>query len=821
MDNPESPEKLTPMLAQYQKIKAKHPDSILLYRMGDFYEMFFQDALTASPVLEVQLTARDKNAPNPIPMCGVPYHAITSYIQKLIANGFKVALCEQMEEATPGKGLVRREVTRIITPSLVPDPELVSDDVCNILLSVFETAAGKFEVAALDLLKSQVKVGTVDAETLIELAIQLAPKEILIPSELRATEWLSDIQKMFSKIVVTERNDYFPAGTPSLISIVALEHYLEETQKTDQLPHLSNPLPLFESESLKLDSTTLASLEVIKSLSPLSDTTSLFHVLDHTVTPMGRRTLKDWLTEPLNNKEKIQERHACVGELLEKLEVATDLRGHLSSIRDLERLTTKTLLGLAMPRDIVAIREILKIIPSIKTRLQELNATALKRIAEQLNALDSLTLTLEEAMLDSPPATLRDGGILKDTYHPLIAEYRTLSKDAKSTIASIELREKERTGIPSLKVKYSKVFGYTIEITKSHLNKIPPEYVRKQTIAGGERFITEELKSFEERVVTSEHKLKTLEESLFIELRKKVAAASEALLINANCLAELDVLNGFAKAARERGYICPQIHGGWDLVIEDGRHPVVEGLLPPGKFVPNSISFTKNECRTWLITGPNMGGKSTIMRQIALIVLMAQAGSFVPARSAKIPLVDAIFTRVGSSDDLAHGRSTFMVEMTEVARILNKATARSLILIDEIGRGTSTYDGLSLAWSILEFMHLNLKSKTLFATHFHELTEIEKKLPQLRNANVLVEKWKSEIVFLHRLASGICNRSYGIEVARLAGLPKEVLTRAKEIVSMLEVHSQKALRARNRALEIHDNQMVFFEEFGPFETRPE
>ncbi|MBI4405131.1 MAG: DNA mismatch repair protein MutS, partial [Deltaproteobacteria bacterium] len=795
------------MISQYREIKKKYPDAIVFYRMGDFYEMFFEDALTAAPILEVQLTSRDKSAENPIPMCGVPHHSATNYIQKLLARGIKVAICEQVEDPKAAKGLVRRDVIRVVTPALVGDPELVSEEATNVLVCLEEDDQKRIWVATVELLSGKFRLGFVDSfRQLLDLFAQIGPKEILITATTRATKWFSDLISLFPTMAITQRN--FPQqATVEATAVAAIRTYLRETQKLDQLPHLEEPKALFESETLFIDSTSLSALEIARSSSVGCEGPTLFSILNFTFTPMGRRKLKEWLEHPSTSLHSITERLDAVEELVSHPLLSENLSKILSQIRDLERLTTKTALQLAMPRDLVAIREIMKFVPLLQ---QILSGTSHLQRWQRLDPLKDVTDLLEQALEDQPPATLRDGGIFRETFNPQIAELRGLAWNAKSAIAAIEAREKEATGIPSLKVRYSKVFGYTIEVTKSHLQRVPSYYVRKQTIAGGERFVTEELKALEEKIFTAEHKLKALEEGLFNDLRKRVADCTAVLLSNSKVIAELDVLAAFSRAAKRYGYIRPVFHSGYELKIEQGRHPVVETLLKAGQFVPNDTYFSEADCRTLIITGPNMAGKSTIMRQVALVVVMAHAGGFVPAKSAFIPLVDALYTRIGSSDDLTRGRSTFMVEMTEVARIIGCATARSLILIDEIGRGTSTYDGLSLAWSLLEFLHNDLRAKTLFATHFHEITALEKSLPGLKNANVLVEKWKDEIVFLHRLGSGICNQSYGIEVAKLAGLPSKVLLRAKEILGLLETQAQRANRARNRALDFHNNQMAFF-----------
>lgn len=798
---------LTPMLSQYLEIKKNYPDAILFYRMGDFYEMFLGDALKAAPLLDVVLTSRDKNVANPIPMCGVPHHAASVYIQKLVKAGLKVAICEQVEDSSKAKGLVKREVTRVVTPSLIGDPELVADEKSNTLICLSEKD-GKYEVGLLDLLAGEIRIGVLEnLSMLMDFFHRHGPKEILISDSVSESGWFNELIRVFSHVLVTKRSDYFDGSSKRVLN--AVQSYIKETQKIEGLSYLKEPTELFSSLAMYVDSTSLSALEVLKASS--GEGGSLFDVLDRTSTPMGRRILKQWLSQPLCDRKMIEQRLGAVQNLFTDTAMAEKLLLVLSQIRDLERLTTKTALGLAMPRDLVAIREMLKQIPTLKNILRNSTSLLLETLRDDLRPLEDLTAHLDSALEDQPPATLKEGGLIRETYRSEISQYRSLVRDTKAHILAIESRERTRTGISSLKVKYSHVFGYTIEITKSHLDKVPADYIRKQTIANGERFITEELKHFEERVISGEQQLRALEEELFLRLRQEVACLAGELLENSKKLAELDALSGFARVSDERGYVRPAFHEGWDLEIVDGRHPVIETLVPKGEFVPNNVFFDKEGCRTLLITGPNMAGKSTIMRQVAILSLMAQAGCFVPASRARLPLVDAIYTRIGSSDDISRGRSTFMVEMIEVARILESSTCRSLILIDEIGRGTSTYDGLALAWSLLEFIHNEIGAKTLFATHFQELTGLQKSLPQLKNMNVLVEKWKEEIIFLHKLAPGICNQSYGVEVAKLAHLPSKVLLRAREILGCLESQSQRADRTRNRALQINDNQMAFFE----------
>ena len=804
---------LTPMLAQYFEVKQNYQDAILFYRLGDFYEMFFEDALKAAPILEVQLTSRDKNAAKPIPMCGIPYHSATLYLQKLLSKGLKVAICEQVEDPKTTKGIVKREVVRVITPALVGDPDLIADDSYNYLVSISEKNEHQLEVVLLDLLSGQLKLGTVQSTIeLIDLLSRFSPKEILLSRQTLHNEIFLESIKLFPLITLTYRDAYFknPVSTAEG-AVSSLKEYLRETQKIEKFDFLSPPTDLQSKSTMAMDATTLRSLEVLRGMAD-QDAPSLFKCLDFTLTPMGRRTLKEWLSRPSTDLSTIQGRQNAIEALLKNPIAQEKLRNELSAIRDLERLSTKTALGLAMPRDLVGIREILKKLPNIKTHLNQTKAPLFKNLTKSLNPLEELAQELERSLMDQPAATLREGGIFKDCYSQEITDLRNLSTNAKSGISKIEVREKERTGISSLKIKYSKVFGYTFEVTKSHLSKVPKDYIRKQTIANGERFITEELKNFEERVLSSESRLKTLEESLFLNLRRNVAQYTQVLLQDARVLGEIDVILSLAFVAQKRGYTKPKISDDWALRIVEGKHPVIESLLPAGTFVPNSIFFSEEDCRTLVITGPNMAGKSTIMRQVALIVLLAHLGSYVPAKAADIPLCDAIFTRIGSSDDLASGRSTFMVEMTETARILRMATPKSLVIIDEIGRGTSTYDGLSLAWSLVEHFHSEIKAKTLFATHFHEITALEKLYPQLKNANVRVEKFKNEIIFLHQLSPGICNQSYGIEVAKLADLPPKVLSRAKDILFTLEKQAQKGNRDDCVALTSKKSQLTFFDD---------
>jgi len=734
-------------------------------------------------------------------MCGVPHHSVTGYIQKLIAKGFIVAICDQVEDPSTAKGIVKREVTRVVTPALIADPEWVSEDRNYYVACITQTKEGAWEIACLDLLAQRLQHGTVlSQETLLSFFEEYQPKEILCADKKNLLSL--NLPYDFNDTTFTDRAAYFETT-----ALAALEKYLLETQKTDFFSLLESPGALFSKDYLRIDGTSLQSLEIIKSPSGHS----LAETLDQTLTAMGRRKLKEWLCRPAIDPATIKGRLDFVEALYQNLTALDGLRQLLRPIRDLERLSTKVALGLANPRDLVAIRECLKLLPQIKEILAHLPGKFAKTTDKALQPLKDLTHELEQALLDTPPAVYREGGIFKENYHPELKELRLLTTEAKTQLAQMETEEKQRTGIASLKIKYNKVFGYTIEITKSHLSKtLPDDYIRKQTLAGGERYITEKLKNFEGKVLSADSRLKSLEENLFLELRLKVAREGKVLLENARKISEIDVLQSFAKNARENNYTRPHWNSENFLLLEEARHPVLEKILGPGKFISNTIHLDKNDKNTFIITGPNMGGKSTILRECALLSLMAHAGSFVPAKNANFPELDAIYTRIGSGDDLARGKSTFMVEMSEVARILDKATRSSLVLIDEMGRGTSTYDGLALAWSFLEYFHQKNSGFVLFATHFHELTGLEKSLPGVGNFHVGVEEQSGKILFTYRLTEGACPRSYGIEVAHKAGLPDVMLKRASQILRLLEAESLNREKVRQKLSHSHLLQMDFF-----------
>ncbi len=802
------------MLLQYWAVKREHLDAIVFYRMGDFYEMFFDDATIAAPLLGLQLTAREKGSENPVPMCGLPHHAAHGYAQKLIKAGKKVAICEQMEPSTPGRGLVRREVLRVVTPGLVADPSMVSEERGNYLYACVLTESG-LRAAAFDLLAQDLRAAdAMDSEAFLEALREDQPSELLTNRETARAKWFQKIAEELPEMLVTVREDYFVAGSPGR----AIGKYLVETQKMS-VGDFDRPRPLVREDVLRIDSVALRALEILDARLP--GTPTLAGTLDRTRTPMGRRLLREWLARPLTSIATLNERLDAVSTVRASGSLREALIQALKPIGDLERVATKTEMGLANPRDLGALGSMLLALPQLVETLKQAGNQRFRTIAEAIDLLTPLCAQLQRELLDDLPNNYREGNIFRDDTHPELAELRTLARDAKSVLAALENRERERTGIPSLKVKYSRVFGYTIEITTTHLAKVPKEYRRKQTIAGGERFITEELVALEDKITRAEERLRGLEESMFLALRLRAAEHGGALRQNARLIAEVDVLGAFALVAAENDYCRPEWTTDGTYLLEDARHPVLEQLMPSRSFVPNSVDLSSDAERTLVITGPNMGGKSTYLRQTALVSLMAQAGCYVPARRAALPILDAIFTRIGSGDDLARGRSTFMVEMTEMARIVDHATANSLVVVDEIGRGTSTYDGLALATAIVEHLHRSCKARTLFATHFHELTRLADRLPGVGNRNVLVERWNDELRFVHRVVPGAASRSYGVEVAKLAGLPNALLQRAEELCAQLE---RQAALWKHASLTKNDEtveQLPLFAEVVARETLPE
>jgi DNA mismatch repair protein MutS len=796
---------LTPMIKQYLEVKNKYPDAILFYRLGDFYEMFFEDAKVASEILGITLTSRDKNKEDAVPLCGVPYHAASAYIQKLVDRGYKVAICEQMEDAAKAKGIVRREVVRVVTPGMVLEDELLQPKANNFLMALF-LGEVRFGLAFLDASTGDflaTEVHTV--QSLMDEVVRMEPKEILIPESARGQAPVKQLMKVFPNALYSPLpEDCFAedrsqerlkaVGLPlaagkeeALRAVGAILFYVQETQKAHP-GHLSRLEVYRVHDYMVLDETARKNLELFENLQTRSRKGSLLEVLDETVTPMGGRRLKRWMSFPLMDLPRINERLDSVAELKEKDVQRQRLRQILRSIRDVERLTGRISLQAADARDLVALRASLGLIPEVKSLLSGLEGPSFRRHLEELEELPEIRDLLERAVEDNPPIALKEGGLIKAGFDPALDRLREVSHQGKKWIAELETGERMRTGISSLKIRYNNVFGYYIEVTKPNLSAVPAHYMRKQTLANAERFITQELQEYETQVLNAEEEKEALEYQIFLKVLGRVASVMPQIRKIAQALAEIDALSALAEVAERNGYCRPQLDEGNGLRILEGRHPVLERVGLEDRFVPNDLFMDDDERQILIITGPNMAGKSTLMRQAALIVIMAQMGSFVPAKEAHLGLVDRILTRVGASDDLVRGRSTFLVEMEEVANILRNVGPRNLILLDEIGRGTSTFDGLSIAWAVTEYLHdlCPWRAKTLFATHYHELTELALTKPRVKNFHVAVKEWNDRVIFLRKLVEGPTSRSYGIQVARLAGLPEAVIDRAKEILTNLE-----------------------------------
>lgn len=806
--------KITPMMQQYLEIKAQYPEALLLYRMGDFYELFFDDAVTASRLLDIALTSRDKNAEHPVPMCGVPYHAAESYIARLVGAGHKVAICDQVEDPKKAKGLVKRQVTRVITPGLVVEGQNLSAKDPNYLAAVAHKG-GRYGVAYVDVSTGDFQVVEVESrDALLREIARVNPKEILVSDD-QAVSWVSDFASVHPVAVTVLDESAFDAarGREKLLDhfqVYSLESFglgesplviraagaiLEylRANHMEACAHLKKISPYRSTDYMALDEATLKNLEVLQAASTLSRKGSLLHVLDETQTPMGARLLHKWIRYPLLDVRAIGRRQEAIAELISRGGVRIQLRDILKKIGDIERIVGRVSVGAAGPKDLAALRRFLERLPEIQELLHDAACEFLLELKERWDSLEDVTQRIASTLVDDPPYSLASGGVIRPGVDAELDHYSRLALDAKGWMADYEARERARTGINSLKVRYNKVFGYFIEVSKANLGLVPGDYVRKQTLVNAERFITEELKNFEEQVLQADERRRELEERHFEALRLWVAHHAERLLETARRLAHLDVFAALAETACRWGYCRPVVDDGGAIHIREGRHPVVERFLPEGAFVPNDVRLDSQDHQILIITGPNMAGKSTILRQTALLVLMAQMGSYIPAAEARIGVVDRIFTRVGASDDLARGRSTFMVEMQETAYILHQATPQSLIVLDEIGRGTSTFDGMSLAWAVAEYLHdlHGVGVKTLFATHYHELTELAERLPRIKNYNVAVKEFETDIVFFHRLLPGGTNKSYGIHVARLAGLPREVIVRAQDILNQLEAGSHR------------------------------
>ena len=801
---------LTPMMKQYMETKSQYQDCILFYRLGDFYEMFFEDALTASRELEITLTGKNCGQEEKAPMCGVPYHAVEGYLNRLVAKGYKVAICEQVEDPKTTKGIVKREVVRIVTPGTNLDTQALDETKNNYIMCIVYIA-DRYGVSVADISTGDYFVTEIpDSAKLLDEIYRFSPSEIIcneafymsgvdmdgMKDRLGITiysleSWYFDDEVCRKKLLEHfEVSSFAGLGLADydcgIISAGALLQYLLETQK-NSLSNLTHITPYAAGKFMMIDSSTRRNLELCETLREKQKRGSLLWVLDKTKTAMGARTLRKYVEQPLIDKTEIIRRLDAVQELKEQAISREEIREYLSPVYDLERLITKIAYGSANPRDLTAFRSSLEMLPALLYILQEMKAELLKDLAVDLDPLEDLCILVKKAIREDPPIAMKEGNIINDGYNEEVDKLRRAKSDGKDWLAKLENDEREKTGIKNLKIKYNKVFGYYLEVTNSYKEMVPEYYTRKQTLANVERYITPELKELEDMILGAEDKLYALEYELYSEVRDLIASQIERIQKTAKAVAALDAFASLALVAERNNYVRPKINEKGVIDIKEGRHPVVERMIPNEMFISNDTYLDDKKHRISIITGPNMAGKSTYMRQTALIALMAQIGSFVPAKSANIGLSDRIFTRVGASDDLASGQSTFMVEMTEVANILRNATSKSLLILDEIGRGTSTFDGLSIAWAVIEYISDSrlLGAKTLFATHYHELTELEGKIDNVNNYCIAVKEKGDDIVFLRKIVKGGADKSYGIQVAKLAGVPELVIGRAKEIVEEL------------------------------------
>ena len=801
---------LTPMMKQYMETKSQYQDCILFYRLGDFYEMFFDDALTASRELEITLTGKNCGQEERAPMCGVPYHAVESYLNKLVSKGYKVAICEQVEDPKTAKGIVKREVVRIVTPGTNLDTQALDESKNNYIMCIVYIA-DRYGVSVADITTGDYFVTEIeDGAKLMDEIYRFSPSEIIcneafymsgmdlegMKDRLGITIYSLDAWYFDDAVCRQKLLDHFKVSSFAglgladydcgVISAGALLQYLLETQKNN-LSNLTHITPYTSGKYMMLDSSTRRNLELCETLREKQKRGSLLWVLDKTKTAMGARMLRKFVEQPLIDKKEIERRLDAVQELKEQAISREELREYLSPVYDLERLITKITYGTANPRDLTAFRTSLEMLPPIRYILQDMQCDLLKSIMDELDPLEDLCSLITNAIREEPPIAMKEGNIIRDGFNEEVDKLRRAKSDGKDWLAKLENDEREKTGIKNLRIKYNKVFGYYLEVTNSYKDLVPEYYTRKQTLANAERYITPELKELEDMILGAEDKLYALEYEIYTEVRNKTAAEVERIQQTAKAVAALDVFASLALVAERNNYVRPKINEKGVIDIKEGRHPVVERMIPNDMFIANDTYLDDKKHRISIITGPNMAGKSTYMRQTALIALMAQVGSFVPAKSANIGISDRIFTRVGASDDLASGQSTFMVEMTEVANILRNATSKSLLILDEIGRGTSTFDGLSIAWAVVEYISDSrlLGAKTLFATHYHELTELEGKIDNVNNYCIAVKEKGDDIVFLRKIVKGGADKSYGIQVAKLAGVPDLVINRAKEIVEEL------------------------------------
>lgn len=801
---------LTPMMKQYMQTKEEYKDCILFYRLGDFYEMFFDDALTASKELEITLTGKNCGLEERAPMCGIPYHAVDSYLNRLVSKGYKVAICEQVEDPKTAKGIVKREVIRVVTPGTNLDTQGLDETKNNYIMCIVYMA-DRYGLSVADVTTGEYLVTELDSQTkLMDELYKFMPSEIVCNEAFYMSGLdLDDLKNRLHMAIYSLEAWYFDDALCretlqehfkvaslegiglsdyecGMIASGALLKYLEETQK-NSLSHMSRLTRYATGNYMVLDSATRRNLELVETLREKQKRGSLLWVLDKTKTAMGARTLRKYVEQPLIDKESIVKRLDAVAELKDNAICREEIREYLNPVYDLERLVGKITYQSANPRDLIAFQSSLSMLPSVKCILKDMESDLLKEIYEELDPLEELCDLVGRAIQEEPPLAMKEGGIIKDGYNEEVDRLRKAKSEGKNWLADLETKEREKTGIKNLRIRYNKVFGYYLEVTNSFKDLVPDYYTRKQTLANAERYIIPELKELEDTILGAEDKLCALEYELYCEVRNTIAAELTRIQRTAKAVTKLDVIASLALVAERNNYVRPKINEKGVIDIRDGRHPVVEKMIPNDMFIANDTYLDDKKQRISIITGPNMAGKSTYMRQAALIVLMAQLGSFVPASSANIGLVDRIFTRVGASDDLASGQSTFMVEMNEVANILRNATSKSLLILDEIGRGTSTFDGLSIAWAVVEYISNSklLGAKTLFATHYHELTELEGKISNVNNYCIAVKEKGDDIVFLRKIVKGGADKSYGIQVAKLAGVPDPVINRAKEIVEEL------------------------------------
>ena len=798
----------TPIMQQYTRIKSQYPDTLLFFRLGDFYELFGDDAKIAAKVLDITLTSRDRNKENPIPMCGVPYHAVDGYLEKLIKNGFRVAICEQLEDPKTAKGVVKRDVIRVVTPGTYLEADV--DENSNIYLVGIIEQDGKFGMAIVDLSTGEFKVTLIqDPSSFKDELTRIKPAEIIIPNN-NSMELSSYLDEINPTITKTEHRNWYPDTCEYLLMdhfqvqnlhVLGLDHelliqcagavlaYLRETQKA-ALTHITHITNYSLSQYLQIDASSFRNLELSRTIREGKKVGSLLGVIDQTVTSMGARLLRSWIEKPLIDLQAIKKRQAAIAYLVDNSIIRMELAELLDQVQDLERLTSRLVYGTGNARDLIALKRSLLQVPKIQALLEQ-EESALTEYIQKLNPLNELTEIIERAIVENPPVSVREGGLIKAGFNAELDELRQTNKDGKSWIAALEASERDRTGIKSLKVGFNKVFGYYIEVTKANLDRVPEDYQRKQTLANSERYFTPELKAKEAMILGAEERITELEYELFTQVRDQVNAHVVEIQNNAHILAVLDVFQSLARVALDQGYVCPQITTDTKIEIIDGRHPVIEAIQ--SSFVPNDLSLTEDK-KIILLTGPNMAGKSTFLRQTALIVIMAQIGSFVPAKSASIGIVDKIFTRIGAADDLSTGQSTFMVECSETANLVRNATERSLIILDELGRGTSTFDGMAIAQAVIEYIHDRVNARTLFSTHYHELTRLEQTLPSLKTYQMAVEDHGGRIYFLHKVIPGNADKSYGINVARMAGMPNSIINRAENILYQLEADQKKPVQ---------------------------